>query len=316
MNVRALDKVSIKIKDKWIFRNCSLEINQGEIFGVLGVSGSGKSILLEIILGKQKKFTGEVKNNFKQTFFYAKENVTGLKSFFNSSKNEVSDGEKQKLEIENLLNQATSESLLILDNPFSDLDEIWKNKLFAKMRQIVGEKQLTVLITTHLHEDAFVLCDRIGVLDKGDFAQIGTPKELYEMPYNFAVASILGRNNFIEARRVTFSNQKIPEFQTIIGEHRLHTGKSDKFSLGAITKNITLAIRPEFVSISFGASFPEDNLIKAKVVKIQYLGATTRVFLDANGLLLEALVLRLVGLNIGEECMVGIPPDRLLILKD
>lgn len=316
MNVLTLDKISIRIKDKWILRNCSLEIEKGEIFGVLGVSGSGKSTLLQIIAEKNKKFTGNVTKNSQQTFFYGKENSNGLKSLFRSNKNEISDGEKQKNDIENLLSQATSESLLILDNPFSDLDEIWKSELFEKIRQIVKEKQLTVLLTTHSHEDAFVLCDRIGVLDKGDFAQIGTPKELYESPENFAVASILGRNNFIEARRVTFSNQQIPEFQTIIGEHRLQTGKSDKLSLGAITKNITLAIRPEFVSISFGASFPEDNLIKAKVVKIQYLGATTRVFLDANGLVLEALVLRLVGLNIGEECMVGIPPDRLLILKD
>lgn len=316
MNVIALDKVSIRIKDNWILRNCTFEINKGEIFGVLGVSGSGKSTLLQIIAQKNKKFTGKIENKAEQIIFYGKENSNGFINLFKSNKNDISDGEKQKNDIVHLLNQATPETLLILDNPFSDLDDIWKNELFEKIRQTVSEKQLTVLLALYSHTDAFVLCDRIGVLDKGDFAQIGTPKKLYELPENFAVASILGRNNFIEARRITFSNQQIPEFQTIIGEHRLQTGKSDKLSLGAITKNITLAIRPEFVSISFGASFPEDNLIKAKVVKIQYLGAITRVFLNANGLMLESLVLRLVGLNIGDECMVGIPPDRLIILKD
>jgi hypothetical protein len=42
----------------------------------------------------------------------------------------------------------------------------------------------------------------------------------------------------------------------------------------------------------------------------------TLVELNADGLKLEALVLRLVGLNIGDECMVGLPPDRIMTLKD
>ena len=87
-------------------------------------------------------------------------------------------------------------------------------------------------------------------------------------------------------------------------------------SIGAITAPLTLTIRPEHISISFGASFPEDNLLKAKITDVQYLGATTRLKLDANGLILEAVVLRLVGLNIGDECMVGLPPDRILVLKN
>jgi ABC-type Fe3+/spermidine/putrescine transport system ATPase subunit len=105
------------------------------------------------------------------------------------------------------------------------------------------------------------------------------------------------------------------EFQTLTGDHRLQVDKTEKSLLGAITNNVTLAIRPEHISISFGASFPEDNLLKAEIVGIEYQGATTRLKLKANGLILEALVLRLVGLNIGDECMVGLPPDRILVLK-
>lgn len=100
------------------------------------------------------------------------------------------------------------------------------------------------------------------------------------------------------------------------GDHRLQIDKTEKSTLGAITNNVTLAIRPEHISISFGASFPEDNLLKAEIAGVEYQGATTRLKLNANGLILEALVLRLVGLNIGDECMVGLPPDRILVLKD
>jgi ABC-type Fe3+/spermidine/putrescine transport system ATPase subunit len=116
--------------------------------------------------------------------------------------------------------------------------------------------------------------------------------------------------------RITFNNQLTQEFQTLAGDHQLLTDKTEKRLLGAINAPVMLAIRPEHISISFGASFPEDNLLKAEIVGIEYQGATTRLKLNANGLILEALVLRLVGLKIGDECMVGLPPDRILVLKD
>ena len=68
--------------------------------------------------------------------------------------------------------------------------------------------------------------------------------------------------------------------------------------------------------MSFGASFPEDNLLKAVVSRIDFLGPVTQVQLDANGLFLNALVFRLVGLDVGQECMIGLPPDRIKVLKD
>jgi ABC-type sugar transport system ATPase subunit len=120
----------------------------------------------------------------------------------------------------------------------------------------------------------------------------------------------------IAARSVTSSHSEMPEFQTLDGAHRLFIDKNKKDSHKITDQNVTLAIRPEHVSISFGASFPEDNLVKAKITNIIFQGANTIIKLDANGLELEALVLRLVGLNVGEECMVGLPPDRILVLKD
>jgi ABC-type sugar transport system ATPase subunit len=112
------------------------------------------------------------------------------------------------------------------------------------------------------------------------------------------------------------AKQDIPEFHTIDGGHRLFAQRIERGALGALNQNVTLAIRPEYISIAFGASFPEDNLLKATVKKIQFLGGTTLVDLDAEGLMLQALVPRVVGLNPGDECMVGLPPDRIQIFKD
>jgi ABC-type sugar transport system ATPase subunit len=94
------------------------------------------------------------------------------------------------------------------------------------------------------------------------------------------------------------------------------TGKVEKRALAPINKNVTLGIRPEYVSISFGASFPEDNILRATVTNIRFLGATTLVEFNAEGLSVTAMVLRVVGLSVGDECMLSLPPDRIQIFND
>lgn len=314
-----LDKISKRRRDNWILRDFSLLVNSGEIFGLLGASGSGKSTLLQIISGKENpdsgtiSFAGAPASNIKLLADHS-ESVS-WKTLFQRRKNvEMSDGERRYSDFEKILDEAAS--VLLLDNPFTCLEQNLREKALQKLRQTVNEKNLAVIFATNDFEEVFAVCDRVGVLHGGGIVQTGTPRELYEHPASAAVASALGRNNLIAARRVSFNNQPIPEFQTLTGDHRLQTGKAEKNSLGAITQNVTLAIRPEHISISFGASFPEDNLLKAEIAGIQFCGATTRVKLNANGLILEALVLRLVGLNEGDECMVGLPPDRIQVLKN
>lgn len=321
-----LDKISRRLKDKWVLRDFSLEASEGEIFGLIGASGAGKSVALRLIAGREKPNSGQIifsggdagsdsakTRNF--TLLPDEKNQLSWKNLFKSTKSgELSDGERQTSDFEKALDEA--ENVLLLDNPFACLDRVLREDALAKLRKTAKEKNLVVILAISDFEDAFVACDRLGVLHKGEIVQTGTPRELYEHPNSVAVAALLGRNNLIAARRVTFNNQPIPEFQTLTGDHRLQTGKMERTTLGTITSDVTLMIRPEHISISFGASFPEDNLLKAEIIDVQYYGATTRVKLDANGLILEALVLRLVGLNQGDECLVGLPPDRILVLKN
>jgi ABC-type Fe3+/spermidine/putrescine transport system ATPase subunit len=309
------DKLSQKYGDNQILDNFSLSVETGEIFGVLGATSVGKSTLLRLIAGLEKTNSGNIEFTGKVSLISPAPTAKGWKSIFGAKKeDEFSDTEKLQISIERALDE--NPSLLLLDSPFSNLDEISGDETLRNLRQTVKEKGITVIFATNNHEEAFLICDKIGVLVNGVLAQTGTPQEVYEQPNSVAVARSLGRNNLIEAMRLTFNNQPTPEFQTIAGKHKLHIGKNDRKTLGAFLKPVTLAIRPEHISISFGASFPEDNLLKAKILEVKYQGATTLVKVDCEGLRLEVLVLRLVGLNIGEECMVGISPDRILVLKD
>ncbi len=316
-----IEKLSKQIDSRWVLNDVSLSVEPGEIFGILGSNESGKSTLLKIIAGLENCDSGkslldektyDSKNN--QTVYFPKVDNKGLKGIFSSPKSDENESLLQINSLNDLLEKA--ENVLLLDNPFANLDAENTEIIARKIVKTAKEKNLCIIIATNNYREIFEVCDKVGILNNGEIIQIGTPTQVYQYPETVAVAEIFGENNLIPVRRLTSNTDDVPEFFTIEGEHHLTTSKTEKNKLGTINQTITLAIRPEHISISFGASFPEDNLIKAKISAIRFRGSTTLISLNANGLKLNALVLRLVGLNIGDECMVGLPPDRILVLKD
>lgn len=320
-----INNLSKKYEDNWVLKDVSLEVKRGEILGLFGVVAEGKTTVIRVLAGTEPLNSGTIfynsedlteRNCDERKFNFPKlTNDAFWESLFKTpNSSQLADGEGQVLALEHALQNASE--VLLLDNQFCFMDRITRERNCEKLRAVVKEKNLAVIFATNDYNEVFSICDRVSVLHNGVIAQTGTPREVFEHPNSVAVARVTGRNNLIEARRLTSSKADTLEFQTILGDHKLFTDLIGETASGAINQSVTLAIRPEHVSISFGASFPEDNLLRAEIVGISFLGATTLIKLNANGLILEALVLRLVGLNIGEECMVGLPPDRILVLKD
>ncbi len=320
-----IKNLSKRFDNNWVLKDVSLEVKKGEILGLFGIVGVGKTTAMRVIAGAEDHDSGNIifdsqdlsKLNCDERGFHFPKltNDAFWKSIFKNQKSsQLADGEGQVLALEDALQKA--EAVLLLDNQFCFMDKQLREENCEKLRKTTKEKNLAVIFATNDYDEIFSICDRVAILHNGEIVQSGTPREVYEKPNSVTIARTTGNNNLIEVRRLTSIKADVLEFQTIVGEHRLLTDKVDKNLLGAIHQNTTLAIRPEHISISFGASFPEDNLLKAKIAGITFNGETTSIQLDADGLKLEALVLRLVGLNVGDECMVGLPPDRILILKD
>jgi ABC-type Fe3+/spermidine/putrescine transport system ATPase subunit len=206
--------------------------------------------------------------------------------------------------------------ILFFDDPLCRFGAEQKEAEFGRIRVAARETDKYIVYATANYDDVLRLCDNVAVIGNGEVLQTGTPEGVYLHPATATVAALTGQCNIFEARRLSSSKADVPEFQTITGGHRLISGKTDKARLGALNRNITLAVRPEHISISFGASFPEDNLLKAVVTGAEFLGPSTVVELDASGLKVKALVMRLVGLKPGDECMIGAPRDRIMIFAD
>ncbi len=320
-----INNLSKKYDSNHIIKDVSLSVERGEILGLFGVVAEGKTTIIRMLAGVEPMNGGAIFYNSKELteldckergFHFPKlTNDAFWKSLFKTQKSsQLADGEGQVLALDHALQNA--EKVLLLDNQFCFMDRITREKNCEKLRSVVKEKNLAVVFATNNYDEIFSICDRVSVLHNGEIVQTGTPREVFEYPKTVAVARVTGRNNLIEARRLTSSKTDTPEFQTLVGDHRVFTDRTAKESPGTINDNITLAIRPEYISISFGASFPEDNLLKAEITGISFQGSTTLIKLNAGGLELEALVLRLVGLKIGDECVVGLPPDRIAVLED
>ncbi|QYO66541.1 TOBE domain-containing protein [Leptolyngbya sp. 7M] len=308
-----VNSISKRLGNDWILRNVSFSAVSGEIIAVYSDDARSSDSLLRIIAGSERANGGNADPETSPPVLISKQSDAGFDFFgLTIRRSSKRSGSFSPLEA---IKNAKDAGILLIDSPFAARFKTERSRIGDQITS-VAESGSIVIFSTEDFKDALEYADRVLVILHGELEQDALPQTVYDEPSTVAVAKAVGRHNLIEARRLTSSKNDVPEFVTIEGEHRLFARPTEKAKLGAINKNVTLAIRPEQISISFGASFPEDNLLKASVTAIHPMGPTTRVLLDCSGLVLEALVLRVVGLEIGDECMVGLPPDRIAVLAN
>jgi iron(III) transport system ATP-binding protein len=108
---------------------------------------------------------------------------------------ELSGGERQRVALARAL--APEPEILLLDEPFSNLDASLKNKVRDEVKQILSDAGATVLFVTHDTKDALAIADQIAVLREGRLQQVGAPQHIYHAPTNRYVANFFGACNFL-----------------------------------------------------------------------------------------------------------------------
>lgn len=320
----SVNKLSKRYSNKWALRDISFEVEGGSVIGIFGASGSGKSSLLRSIAGITKHNGGTITLNSQDiTAIKAKErgityiggrDETGLKQLFGMFSTKKSSGEIQFDRFETAI--ANLGKVLLLDEPFSQMDPKLRQTCFDAIRKATKRRDRIFIFASNDFIQIADLADEVAFLSQGEISQNGTPQDIYEEPTTVEAASITGDNNLIAARRVSKNDADLPEFHTIDGGHRLFAQNVEKRKLGAINENMTIAIRPDQVTMTKGTSRPEDNLLRGVVTQIKFRGATSLIEFDAEGLKLMTREMKIVGIKVGDECMLGLPPHRIIILKN
>ena len=158
---------------------------------------------------------------------------TGMGEFKDRSPAELSGGQQQRVALARAI--APEPELILLDEPFSNLDAMLRTVTRKEVRSIIKKARMSAVLVTHDQEEALSFADRVGVMNEGQIEQIGTPEEVYYKPKTKFVAQFLGKTNIFEAD-VDDSDQ----VNTNLGLMRLNCRARG---------HVTCSIRPEHLTI-------------------------------------------------------------------
>ena len=121
--------------------------------------------------------------------------MTGLGRLEHRYPHELSGGQQQRVALARAL--AQKPVILLLDEPFSNLDPDMAGKMREDVHELLQRTNTTALLVTHDHEEAFAMADRVAVLNDGRLEQFDTPEAIYHTPTSPFVADFVGQADFI-----------------------------------------------------------------------------------------------------------------------
>ena len=197
-------------------------------------------------------------------------NLVGLSEHGEKKPEELSGGQQQRVALARSL--APEPSILLLDEPFSNLDVDLRVEMREEVREILKEAGVTAISVTHDQEEAMSISDRVAVMSESGLEQVGTPEEVFQQPRSRFVAGFLGHASFVPGR------VREDCVDTIVGciPFEQVNGLSEEY----VGSDIDLMVRPDDVR-SRAAEPGEAN---GEVVHRRYLGSTVlyRVEIDTG----------------------------------
>ena len=113
---------------------------------------------------------------------------------------ELSGGQQQRVALARAL--APKPKLLLMDEPFSNLDTELRRQLSVEVRDILKEEGISAIMVTHDQDEAFTVSDKLGILADGYLQQWDTPFQIYHYPANLKVASFVGEGTFVRGHAI------------------------------------------------------------------------------------------------------------------
>ena len=145
-------------------------------------------------------FPKEKKNRIKELI-----DVVELKPFSKTKVKYLSGGQKQRVALARAL--AKEPEIILLDEPFSHIDNFKKQSLRRNLFNYLKEKNIACIVATHDQNDVLGYADNVIVLEKNGISTLNAPEELYKNPKSPLIASFFGEYNHIEPYGIVYAHQ-------------------------------------------------------------------------------------------------------------
>ncbi len=201
---------------------------------------------------------------------------------------ELSGGQQQRVALARAL--AAEPKVLLLDEPFSALDENLRDDMRNLVKSIHDSMGITTVMVTHDQHEALSLSDRIAVMDSGRIEQVGTPREVYEQPASLEIALYFADGDTLKG--------EIKDGRFTAGEISFKTTAASGSALAIVRKDI--------VSI-------DENGEEFEVESVRYQGSEIALSLIKGDFNLRLSAPKDAGINVGQTIRVKVDWDRALV---
>ena len=193
--------------------------------------------------------------------------IVKLDQFAARRPHQLSGGQRQRVALARSL--VKRPKLLLLDEPLGALDKKLREATQFELINIQEQLGVTFIVVTHDQEESMTLASRIGVMNRGEIVQVGTPTEIYEFPQNKFVADFIGSVNMFEGTMI----EDLPDHVRIKSDDLggvIYVDHGISAAPGAV---VYTAVRPEKINILRSApADTSENCVKGVVKEIAYMG--------------------------------------------
>jgi len=213
---------------------------------------------------------------------------------------ELSGGQQQRVALARAL--VLRPAVLLLDEPFSNLDAQLRIHMREEVRSLVHELNATTVLVTHDQEEALAIADRIVVMNKGRIEQMGAPSDIYDGPQSRFVAEFIGRCNLLPCKPAGHE-------RTVMVED----GQMLSIANDPTAEHGVVAIRAEHLTLADG---PPLNHLVVEVVQFTYLGPRTYLHVAMNNvkIVVDLPSADAKGLRIGQPLHLTVDPRYVRFL--